>query len=90
MKRVRVIVEGKVQGVFFRQSTKEIANSLGLSGFVRNLLNGNVEVEAEGDDLDVEKLIEWLKKGPPLAKVTKLNLENLPLINEKSEFKILY
>jgi len=90
MKRVRVIVEGKVQGVFFRQSTKEIANSLGLSGFVRNLLNGNVEVEAEGDDLDVEKLIEWLKKGPPLAKVTKLNLENLPLINEKSGFKILY
>lgn len=90
MKRVRIIVEGKVQGVFFRQSTKEIANSLGLSGFVRNLLNGNVEVEAEGDDLDVEKLIEWLKKGPPLAKVTKLNFENLPLTNDKSGFKILY
>lgn len=90
MKRVRIIVEGKVQGVFFRQSTKEIAYSLGLSGYVRNLENGNVEVEAEGEDANIEKLIEWIKKGPPLAKVTKLNIEYLPVTGDKLDFKILY
>lgn len=90
MKRVRVIVEGKVQGVFYRQSTKEVASSLGLSGYVRNLPNGCVELEAEGEDLDIERLMEWLKEGPPLSKVTKLNFENLPLKNDKSGFKILY
>ncbi|MCX7990851.1 MAG: acylphosphatase [Proteobacteria bacterium] len=90
MKRVKVIVEGKVQGVFFRQSTKEVAVSLGLSGYVKNLKDGNVEVVAEGEDESVEKLLQWLKKGPPLAKVVDLQLEYLPLTNDKSEFSIVY
>lgn len=90
MKRVRVIVEGKVQGVFFRQSTKEVASSLGLAGYVKNLRDGTVEVVAEGNDEKIEKLLEWLKKGPPLARVSNLKVEVLPLLNDKSDFTIQY
>ncbi len=90
MIRIRVIVEGKVQGVYFRQSTKEVADTLGLSGYVKNLKDGNVEVEAEGEESAIKRLIEWLKKGPPLARVTNLHLDYLNPTNDKRGFLILY
>ena len=72
MKHFNIIISGKVQGVFYRQSTLEIANQLGIKGFVRNESNGNVFIEAEGTDEQLSKLIEWCKKGPPQADVLEV------------------
>ncbi|PWB52294.1 MAG: acylphosphatase [Candidatus Methanoperedenaceae archaeon] len=68
--RVHVFVSGKVQGVFFRSSTKDMAEELGVSGWVRNLADGRVEALFEGKKEIVEKMIEWCKFGPEMAKVT--------------------
>ena len=68
--RVHVFVSGKVQGVFFRSSTKDMAEKLGVSGWVRNLADGRVEALFEGKKEIVETMIEWCKFGPEMAKVT--------------------
>jgi len=69
MKHYNIIVIGKVQGVFYRQSALDIANELGLYGFVQNELNGNVYIEAEGTEMQLEKFINWCRNGPPRAVV---------------------
>jgi len=66
----RFTIEGRVQGVFFRDSTRRVAESLGLTGHVINLDDGNVEVLACGDAAAIGALLEWLHEGPPLAAVT--------------------
>lgn len=68
----RFIVEGKVQGVYFRKYTHQKANELGLKGFVRNLANGNVEVIAEGTGESFESLHQFLEKGSPLSRVRNI------------------
>ncbi len=65
----RFLVGGKVQGVFFRASTRERARRLGLRGHARNLADGRVEVVAAGDDDAVDALAQWLQHGPPMARV---------------------
>ena len=65
----RFLVSGKVQGVFFRASTREQARRLGLRGHARNLADGRVEVVVAGDDDAVEALAQWLRRGPPMARV---------------------
>lgn len=69
MEVARFIVRGKVQGVWFRASTRDEALKLGLRGYASNLSNGDVEVLAAGDAAAVERLAEWLRRGPPLARV---------------------
>jgi len=64
-KRVHVIVEGRVQGVFFRAYTRDEAVKLGLSGWVRNRTDGSVEVLIEGEKIAVEKMEQWLHEGSP-------------------------
>lgn len=71
-------VHGRVQGVWFRASTKSKAESLGLTGWARNLEDGRVEVMAYGDKASIMQLHEWLKEGPPLAKVLELTIEERP------------
>lgn len=66
----RFTVKGRVQGVFFRESTRKIAESLGLTGYAVNLPDGDVEVLACGDELALEKLEAWLQEGPPMSRVT--------------------
>ncbi|RDI48672.1 acylphosphatase [Aquicella lusitana] len=75
---IHCFVAGKVQGVWFRASTQEQAEKLGLTGFARNLPDGRVEVIACGEKDKVAKLYEWLKEGPELARVTDLSYEELP------------
>lgn len=86
--RVHMIVEGKVQGVCFRHHTHEMALSLGLAGWVRNLPDGTVEIIAEGETANLQKLIEWAKKGPVNARVTQTHVRSLPALNEMTEFQI--
>ena len=66
----RFLISGKVQGVYFRQSTKSQAQRLGLRGVARNLPDGTVEVIAHGTQLAVEALRGWLDRGPAMARVT--------------------
>lgn len=68
-------VSGIVQGVYYRYNTKEKADDLGLSGFVRNLPDGSVEAQAEGEEEEVKNLIEWCKKGPIGARVDRVDVE---------------
>ena len=69
MNAARFLVSGRVQGVFFRASTRERALALGLHGHAVNLPDGRVEVHAAGDAEALEKLAVWLQHGPPMAKV---------------------
>ena len=69
MAAARFIVRGKVQGVWFRASTRDVAVRLGLTGHARNLANGDVEVLAMGDAEAIATLADWLQQGPPLARV---------------------
>ena len=70
----QVFVSGQVQGVFFRESTRQVADELMLSGFVRNLRDGRVEVQVMGDVENIQSLMKWLKIGPKLAKVTTIKV----------------
>jgi acylphosphatase len=73
--RARILVSGQVQGVFFRQSAVDEARRLGVAGFVRNLADGRVEAEAEGERAAVEALIRWCHRGPPGARVDAVDVE---------------
>jgi acylphosphatase len=74
---VRVRVRGRVQGVFFRDSTRRRAESLGVAGWVCNLADGRVEVHAEGDAAAVEALIAWCRSGPSRAVVTDVVVDRV-------------
>jgi len=84
--RVHVFVTGKVQGVFFRSSTKNKADELDLTGWVRNLLDGRVEAVFEGEEEKVEKMVEWCRKGPEYARVTGVEVIPEPYKGEFSVF----
>ena len=72
----RFTIKGRVQGVFFRDSTRQVANSLGIKGHAVNLRDGDVEVFACGDGDSLQKLAEWLSSGPPMASVARVVAED--------------
>lgn len=74
IKQVHLIISGFVQGVLFRASAQSAARKLQLSGFIRNLPNGTVEIVAEGEETFLDRLIEWCRKGPPAAKVDQVSV----------------
>jgi acylphosphatase len=77
MPTARFIVSGRVQGVFYRASTREQALALGLAGYAKNLPDGRVEVLATGTPDALDALERWLRKGPPAAQVDTVSRENL-------------
>lgn len=85
----RLVVFGKVQGVWFRASTRLKARELNLNGTVKNLPDRSVEIVAEGDPFRIEKLIEWCEKGPELAKVEKVEVIDQE-IQGFSNFEIIH
>jgi acylphosphatase len=82
----RIWVSGRVQGVFYRDSTCRLAQQLNLVGGVRNLYDGRVEVQVCGDVESVESLVKWLKIGPKLAKVTTIEVEDLHFDSDDGQF----
>ena len=74
MKTVSVRISGKVQGVFFRASTKEKADELGIKGFVKNERDGSVFIEAQGEEENLNTFLYWCKQGPRLARVDRCEI----------------
>lgn len=87
-KQVSIKIYGKVQGVFFRDSSRAEAEMLGLFGFAKNEDEGTVRIVAEGDDVNLKKFIEWCKYGPDHAEVEKTEITWLPPTGEFQSFLI--
>jgi len=77
MPTIHLQISGKVQGVYFRASAKEAAEQLGLTGWVKNSANGDVESVANGSEEKLAKFVEWCKMGPPGAKVENVVVKNI-------------
>ena len=88
-KRVHIFVKGKVQGVYFRQGMKDIAEEKNVTGWVRNLQDKRVEAVLEGKDTDVNSVIEWSTAGPPNAIVDDIEIINENFMGEFLKFEIL-
>jgi len=85
----KIHVTGKVQGVGFRWSATNEARNRGIKGFVKNLSNGNVYIEAEGSGEQLNAYVEWCKKGPGFGFVESVNAEAFPPVNY-TDFRIEY
>jgi acylphosphatase len=88
-KRVHIFVKGKVQGVYFRQGMKDIAEKKNVTGWVRNLQDKRVEAVLEGKDIDVNSVIEWSHMGSPNAIVDDVEIINENYVGKFSKFEIL-
>ncbi|MDO5735109.1 MAG: acylphosphatase [Propionibacteriaceae bacterium] len=77
MRRIHAIISGQVQGVGFRYHTQRVSERLQLTGWVRNLPDGTVEAEVEGDQESVEKLLAWLGDGPAGARVRHVRVTDI-------------
>ena len=88
--RVHVLIEGRVQGVFLRASTRDEALARGLTGWARNLPDGRVEALFEGDKRVVENMLTWCHKGPPYAYVDRVEVEWQPYQGDLTDFRIVY
>jgi len=88
--RAHIVVNGDVQGVFFRQETKNRADESNVKGWVRNRNDGTVEAVFEGEEQDVKVLIDFCKRGPPRATVTNVDVKFEAYTDEFKDFKIRY
>lgn len=88
--RVHALVSGRVQGIFYRANTKNVAKKLSLTGWVRNLPDGRVEVIAEGEEKNIDKLVKFLGRGPFLARVDNLDIKRDKYTGEFIDFEIRY
>lgn len=86
--RAHVLISGRVQGVYFRDSTRTRAIDLGVTGWVRNRRDGRVEAVFEGDEPAVRKIVEWCHKGPPGAWVVNVETSWEPPTGEFADFQI--
>ena len=88
--RIKILVTGKVQGVFFRQTLKVMAKKNQVFGWVRNLQDGRVEALLEGKDENVNVIVEWCHGGPANARVEDVEIRNEKFAGEFSKFDVLY
>lgn len=88
-KRVTLKISGKVQGVFFRDSSRAKGQEFNLSGWVKNEPDGTVQITAEGEDQDLNRMIEWCKYGPDHAMVEKVDVKWDKATDEAKDFKVL-
>ena len=88
--RLRVLISGRVQGVFFRASTRDEARARGLTGWAKNLPDGRVEAVFEGDKRVVENMLAWCRQGPPYAYVDHVEVEWQAYQGDLPDFRIAY
>lgn len=88
--RVHLIVEGRVQGVWYRESTRLKANELQARGWVKNRSDGTVEIIAEGREKNIRRFVEWCHEGPPYAVVSKITETPGEYLNEFDSFNIVF
>jgi len=88
MKTIRLTIKGRVQGVFYRATAKDVADLLGIKGWIKNLPDKNVEIRATATEELLQKFIAWSKQGPPKAKVDEVMVEELNL-EEFNSFRII-
>jgi len=88
MKALKIQVFGRVQGVFYRASTKAVADQIGIKGFIKNLPDGSVLIEAEGEDFFMKDFLDWCQYGPDDAKVDDTIVEEIEVKNHQN-FNIL-
>lgn len=88
LKRIQMVVRGRVQGVYYRASAQREARQLGLSGWVKNRPDGSVEIVAEGEEDQVKDLLSWAQQGPTTARVDKVETKWRSYTGEFSDFRI--
>lgn len=88
--RLHMICQGRVQGVFFRASTREEARQLGLTGWVRNCPDGSVEIMAEGPVESLRDFQSWCNHGPPYAQVSNVSVQGSAATGEFEGFVVRY
>jgi len=84
MKHLNITIRGKVQGVSFRVATKAVANQLGITGFIKNQVDGSVYAEAEGKDFELDNFVDWCHEGPEGAQVEKVEIMQGELQNYRN------
>ena len=89
-KCIHILVRGKVQGVYFRASTRERALELGLRGIVHNLRDGRVEILVQGNSASIERFLGWCRQGPPNARVDDLQIQDSTANENFKTFTIAY
>ena len=87
--QLHVMISGRVQGVWYRANTKQKAEELGLTGWVKNAADGNVEAVFEGEESTVDEMIAWCRVGPPLAQVDDVKIIRKRVDGEFIGFTIL-
>ncbi len=90
MKRLSILVSGRVQGVGFRSFVEDVAEQAGVSGWARNTMDGDVEIEAQGEVSQLEIFESSIREGPTLAFVRGYQATEIPIIENETEFRIRY
>jgi acylphosphatase len=88
--RVRVIVSGRVQGVYFRSYTAEEARARGVSGWIKNRRDGRVEALFEGEEQAVQQMVDWCAQGPPAARVEDIEVYKESFTGEYDGFSVTF
>ncbi len=88
LQTIKIIIKGKVQGVFFRQGIFDEAQKLGLTGYTKNLPDNSVEIMATGEKPVLDKLLKWAQKGPEKARVDEVDSEILAGVVNFNQFEI--
>ena len=88
MRSIRLLISGRVQGVYFRMFAQKKAKQLGVKGYAKNLADGRVEIVAEADNSSIEQLIEWSYKGPITARVDVVEISEWPIDEQFTTFEI--
>ncbi len=90
MKAFKATVSGKVQGVWFRGSTREEAHKHNLVGWVKNMPNGSVYLEAEGEEENLKEFEKWLNTGPPMSRVENVEIEWIEPTYSYTHFEVKF